>query len=226
MATTLGDIITLALQRADLENSNFIPTNESIFLANSSLAELYGILATSYEDYFTESTEFSIPDGADGYDLATNFFKIRGLDFFTGGQYVNVHRFNFEDRNTINRPINLLLIGLNDMRYRITGKKLYIIPNDMAGGQYRLWFIPKFSPLVSLTDPILSNLEMEDWFEYAIVDVAIKMLQKEESDTQLLMLQKQQLAARIVAESMNRDSAQPERVTDIRTSPYAGIWRY
>ena len=51
-----------------------------------------------------------------------------------------------------------------------------------------------------------------------IIDAAIKCLIKEESDVQVLLMQKKQVLDRIEAMAANRDAGEPERVTDV----YAG----
>ncbi len=210
---TLSELVAAAKQRADLEGSNFIRPAEARFMVNSSAAELYGLLVSSYEDYFTTSFEFSIASDEDGYSLPFVFHKLRGLDLSSSGTWININRFNFEERNSQNRPLNLDLIGV---KYRVVGSRLMIIPADQAAGNYRMWYIPKFVTLED-GDSLDENTSMEYWYEYIVVDAAIKMAQKEESDAVVaaLMMQKMALKTRIEEESANRDAAQPERVTDI-----------
>jgi len=58
------------------------------------------------------------------------------------------------------------------------------------------------------------------WTEYIIVDAAIKCMQKEESDTSVLMAQKQALIARIEAAAANRDAGNPAVVSDSQWSDF------
>lgn len=53
------------------------------------------------------------------------------------------------------------------------------------------------------------------WLEYAILDAAIKCLQKEESDTRVLFGQRERLIQRINDSAPNRDAAEPARVADV-----------
>jgi hypothetical protein len=57
--------------------------------------------------------------------------------------------------------------------------------------------------------------DVNQYVEYVIVDAAIKMMQKEESDVSVLMLQKQALTKRIQEAAQNRDAGEPESVSDI-----------
>lgn len=192
-------------------------------MVNSSAAELYGLLVTSYEDYFTTSFTFSIAEGDDGYDLPFVFHKLRGVDLSLNGEFVNVSRFNFEDRNISERPG---VSGCREMRYRVMGKKILITPSTQAAGDYQMWYVPKFAPMVSDDDSIDDNMSMEFWHEFIVIDAAIKMAQKEESDSvvQVLMLQKMSIVQRIQDEASNRDAAQPESVTDVSSSGRLDGW--
>jgi hypothetical protein len=53
------------------------------------------------------------------------------------------------------------------------------------------------------------------WEEYIVVDAAIKMLNKEESDVGVLSKEKDRLVLRITAASANRDIAEPEPIADV-----------
>jgi hypothetical protein len=79
--------------------------------------------------------------------------------------------------------------------------------------------------LASDTDTVQG---VSGWTEYIIVDAAIKMMQKEESDVSVLIAQKQALLARIEAMAHNRDAGMPSTVADAQSSnsfyPYSGSW--
>jgi len=58
------------------------------------------------------------------------------------------------------------------------------------------------------------------WDEYLTVDVAMRIRDKEESEVQLLLTQKQNITQRILAQAPTRDAQFPETVQD---TSYAGI---
>ena len=62
------------------------------------------------------------------------------------------------------------------------------------------------------------------WLEYVITDAAIKMLQKEESDTSVLQFQKAALIKRIEAAAENRDAGNPATVADVQWTN--GTWPF
>ena len=68
------------------------------------------------------------------------------------------------------------------------------------------------------------------WDEYLTVDVAMRIRDKEESEVQLLMAQKQQITQRILAQAPTRDAQFPETVQDtqgwgIQINTYPWYWQ-
>ena len=62
------------------------------------------------------------------------------------------------------------------------------------------------------------SLDLEQWIDYVVVDVAIKLLQQEESDPSVLMAQKEALKQRIQAMATNRDAGSPGSITDVNVN--------
>ena len=67
------------------------------------------------------------------------------------------------------------------------------------------------------------------WDEYLTVDVAMRIRDKEESETQLLLVQKQNITQRILAQAPTRDAQFPETVQDtsywgIQVNTYPWYW--
>lgn len=213
---TLATLKTRCRDRADMTGSDFIEDDELLEYINSSYTELYDILVSKFEDYYTPApTAFTIASG-NTYTLPSDFYKLRGVDYLiSGSDYVPLRRFNFNERNANTRIHNLRNAPI--IKYRVTGNKLYIEPADNAVGSYQLWYIPLFTPLSSDSDTIDG---VNGWEEYIVVDVAIKMLEKEESDTTSLERAKERLLQRIEVMAQNRDIDQPESITDIMIGGY------
>ena len=76
------------------------------------------------------------------------------------------------------------------------------------------------------------------WYEYKVVDVAARMLDKEESSTEALILHKAQITQRLLANIPDREAEFPEKVQDtlsgyqVRAYPYyfpqywPNFWNY
>lgn len=212
MSMTLAQLRTAVRERADMVNSTFISDAEITSYINQSYIELYDVLVSRFEDYYSKRTAFTL-SSTNEYTLPSDLYKVRGLDFSLGpNDWATVGKWNFEERNRINRAITRTLRGIFDRSYRVMGQTLIVLPDGQAPGNYQLWYIPKVTQLVNTSD---ATTDILDFDEYIIVDAAIKCLIKEESDTQVLLLQKQQLKDRIEAMAANRDT-RPERISNVR----------
>lgn len=210
MTTTLLKLKTQARQRADRVNSNFIEEDELTSYINNSIAELHDLLVSTYgPDYYVESFDFNTVAGTDSYNLPATFYKLKGVDaLINGAEYTSLKPFNWNERNR-----NLITTTETSlMRYRLVGSKLKFNPAPLGSYNVRLWYIPTPTPLV--TDADIYN-DINSYSEYIITDVAIKMLQKEESDISVLASQKMDLRKRIENMAQNRDADQSESITDI-----------
>lgn len=211
---TLAELKQQSRQRSDMENSEFVSDAELTQYINSSLAELHDLLIAAYnEDYVMEEYIFSATDAIE-YVLPANFYKLRGVDLRTGpdGQWSTVKRFNFNRRNEQQNAFTWNLLGLPYMEYRLVGNKVRFNRTPDLNMQFRLFYYPKATKLVLDTDVYD---DVNQFSEYVVVDAAIKMMQKEESDVSVLLAQKEALRQRIIAMAANRDANEPASVTDI-----------
>lgn len=241
---SLGQIRLNAQQRADRVSSPFVTLPEWNSYINQSLFELYDILVTQYgDDYFAAPAAMFVTNGSsqfyplpDGFTTftATNgtpfvapaLYKLLGVDLGLNASnssngWVTLKKFNFNDRNKYFYPNSSSTIyGVYNASYRILGNQMEFIPVPSANQPIRLWYIPKMTMLLKDTD--ISTSSISGWIEYVIVDAAIKALQKEESDTSVLMIQKAALMKRIEAACMNRDAGFPDTISDVRGDGYRG----
>jgi len=223
-SATLSDLQTRARQRSDMVNSSFISDAELLSMINSSYAELYDLMVQTYEDYYITSSTFTLTSSDSGVEaLPADFSKLKGVDYSVGGDYISLYPYNWNTRN--DRQYNRRVRTDYNRTYKILGSNLRIEPRDNATGDYQLWYIPSFTPLVSTTDIVDSQMTRNGWEEYIVVDVAIKMLAKEESNTAHLLLEKQNLKRRLEAAAGDRDADQPEYISDVNRQP-DGYWDY
>lgn len=208
---TLAQLKTRARQHADMENSTFITEPELLDYINGSYAELYDIVVGKFEDYYVVDTPFTITSG-NTEPLPSDFYKLRGLDYkIDANNFIALDKFNFRKRNILNR--STAYSGLNKyLQYRIIGSNIVIEPEDNAAGEYKIWYTPVVTKLVNDGDLVDGINGYED---YIVIDVAIKMLSKEESSTTHLERQKEALLNRIEVAAQNRDYDQPESITDV-----------
>jgi len=344
--TTIGTIRLLASQEADQPTpsaNTFISISEYNNYINLAYFELYGILVEAMGDYYVSSLPYTFStDGINQFfPLPTDFFKLLGVDQnVTPGipnSSITLKTFSYGERNKYNVPYFPILPGLTNLRYRLSGNNLWLIPNPPASNQQvTVRYIPRPSMLSDYGTITLSNVAATDtitiqfvtgtasttltftgiasgatgtefnigvsdtitatnlaavmnanfnnlnfvitssgptvtvqllnpttvtwsaatrafqsdyialspqpevtqsnptqswtnildgvngWEEYCIIATAIRILQKEESDTSLLERRLATMKARIEGEAMNRDFGQPAHVNDVPNYDFFG----
>lgn len=215
-SVTLLQIKTRARQKADMENSNYIGDPELLNYINEALYTWYDIMVSAYEDYFlpAEPLLFTLPVGTDGLqDLPADFYKLAGLDrnISTGStdRFYPMKKTPWRGRTNTENTFRYALTA--NVTYRIFKDKIQMTPKDSANGNYQLWYIPTATPFVTDTD----SIDTVNGFEnLLIVDVAIKMLAKEESDPSLLLMERERLTDALNEMRIDRDINEGERIEE------------
>jgi hypothetical protein len=134
---------------------------------------------------------------------------------------VSLLRFDFIKRNQYVYPNSTSTIyGVYNMRYRLMGNNVNIIPTPSGNQQIRMWYAPKLPGLLKEAD--LTTLGYSGWLRYPIVRAAKYALDKEEgADTSKLDAEIIFLKQRIEQTSQNRDSA-PDTISATRQDPVYG----
>jgi hypothetical protein len=233
---SLGAIRLAAQQRADRVGDQFVGTAEWNSYINTSLYELYDLLITLYEDYFLAAPIqftangstflYPLPNGSNTFINSVTqasftppaLYKLVGVDLAlqtANNAFVTVNKFNFIQRNRFVYPNTASSIyGVFNLQYRMMGNNITFIPTPSAAQSIRLWYIPRLTTLLQDTDTTAFGIS--GWDEYVITKAAYYALTKEESDTGPLVMQLQSLTERITAAASNRDSGQPDTISDTR----------
>jgi hypothetical protein len=234
-------------QRADRVGSNFVTTTEWNYFIRNAMYELYDILMTSYEDWFASSyvtiqtngttSRYPLPNGVTNYlggayngtsgDPAPAFYKLAGMDLNVNTSTitpsrVSLLRFDFIKRNQYVYPNSTSTIyGVYNMRYRIMGNDIVIIPTPAGNQQLIAWYSPRLPRF--LADNDLTTIGVSGWLEYVIVRAAKYALDKEEGtdtaklDNEILFLKK-----RIEDAAQNRDAGFADTISETRSDPIYG----
>lgn len=213
MAVTLAQLRNQARQMADmpLTTSPFVTEAELTTYINQGGASLHDLITAANEDYYITSVEFTLA-ATNTYALPLNFYKLRGLDYKSGDLWVNVPAFNFAHRNRYNDTVRRRP-DYPERAYRVMQGALFVVPETDFAGTYRLWYLLKYSELVSDSD------QLDDlWKEYVVCYAAIQMLQKEESDCSALLRKLDGLERRVVGMTAKRDLGGPRRVAEVRST--------
>lgn len=242
---SLFELRLRAQQTADRVQSQFVTKTEWNSFARLALYELYDILITAYEDLFADqfvylqtngtTQNYPLPDGVTNY-LGGNYngtsgapakalYKLAGIDLgvnTSNNAWVTLLKYNFIERNKYVYPNSTSTIyGVYNMRYRLMGDKINIIPTPAGNQQLRMWYSPKLPNLLADTD--CTTLGFSGWLRYPIVRMAKYALDKEEgTDTTKLDNEILYLKTRIEQAAQNRDSGVPDTISPTRIDPAYG----
>jgi hypothetical protein len=217
--TTLGNLILEAQQRANKENSQFYTQQELTSMVSQSYKELYDKIVTAYGDDYYVATPFTYTTGQNLqlYPLPDDFYKLLlcevALNPTDPNSYVTLKQFNFIQKNLYNYPNQYTMYGITNIRYRLNGSNLMIVPQTQGGQTIRIWYVPRPSQLLNSTDLVDG---VSGWEEYIIADVCIKMLAKEESDVSVFMTQKAEMNKRLDEMAKERNLSEAQTVSDVK----------
>ncbi len=226
---TLQQLMDRCRQRADMVNSGFVTDSEIINWINVYKREYDDLLTRTFgADYSATSTTFSATANTGSYSLSAltggTFYKLQGLDIKDNSSpsgWRDARAFNFHDRNKVFVPTTILPIQTNgDIRYRVWGNSLILRPIPSATINMQIWWTPQTISMSLTTD---SFDDINGWSELIVLDAAIAMKDKEETDTSVLQADRQRMAARITEMAPNRDAGDPHTVSDVRTAIDNGL---
>jgi hypothetical protein len=228
--TSLGSLRVQAQELSDMVNSQFVTLPEWNKYITQSYKELYDLLIAAYgNDYYVKTPYTYTTTGqidpnynAQVFPLPPDFYKLLlcevALNPGDPNSWVTLRQYERTQQNLWNFPNVYTFYGITNLRYRLTGTQLQIVPIASAGQTIRIWYAPRPARLVSDTDLIDG---ISGWEQYILIDAAIKALQKEESDVSAFMGEKALLTARLEAMSQNRNEGEAQRVSDSRMRNFA-----
>lgn len=211
----LVDVRNDAAARADMVvgATTFVTITQANTWINQAITELRDLMIAEYGDDWisTVGSPKTATPSVDKYALDADVYKLIGVDVsFDGGTtWRTCERFEMSDRNRTNRQYGWSASRVP--RYRLFGSQLFFMPPPDSALTYRTWHIPAFTRLVNDSDPFDF---VHGWDDWVACRVAIRMLQKEESDSSALERDLGIIAQRIGAAVRFRDSGAPKRVQD------------
>lgn len=230
-------------QTADRLDSQFVTDPEWNAFIRLAMYELYDLLITTFDDYGIASPvyintngslfQYALPDGTNykggtfggsSGDPSPAFYKLSGLDLgvnTSNNAWVTLHRFDWIERNAYVYPNSTSTIyGVYNMRYKVMGRNLILIPTPAGNQQIRMWYAPILPALLKDTD--LTTIGYSGWLRYPIVRAAKYVLDKEESSAAHLSEELLFLKQRIEQSAASRDQGQAETISNTRRDPVFG----
>ncbi len=223
--TTLGNLKLEAQQRSDLVYSTNISNQEWNTYISNSYKWLYNLILQKYgNDYFiadpyTYTTSGTIDDEtqAQTFPLPDDFYKLMRVEVALNpsdpNSWITLQKFEAIQANLWNYPNVYTFYGITNLRYRLWGSNLQIVPIASAGQTIRIWYSPRPNQLIADTDIVdgISNFE-----ELIVVDSCIKALTKQEQPCEVFIAQKIEMLRELNDAAENRDVGTPETVSDSR----------
>ncbi len=158
---SLGAMRLAAQEASDLENNPSVSTEVWNQFISQSYKRLYDLLISAYgNDYYvaaayqfnlTSAQSYSMPDGSPSFrdvngNIAVKFYKLLGLDLqyqASPNGWVTLKNFQFIERNKFANPNTTVnWNGYSNLRYRIQGDALYIVPSPSQGQLAQAWYAP------------------------------------------------------------------------------------
>ena len=219
-------LMTQVRQRADMENSVFVSDTEIRVWLNAALAELHDIMILCFEDYYVNTTTYSLP-GTNPGTLPADFYKALGVDFETGGVTYSVKRYSFAERNMYNSNAGIVNGNIAALRYNVRDDKIHFIPETPPSGTVTLHYIPECQQFRTGGEDDAANINSKNksvaigYQEYLVVSAAIKCLMKEESDVRMLLAEKANIQKRIENAAPRKDAGQSHKIVDVTVGTHA-----
>lgn len=205
---TLAQLRTRVRQRSDNEfsGSNFITDDEITQLLNTSYQELYGLLERSGL-HLAEELLTITADGSASYDLPADYYATLAV-FRVDGNYRT-----YLPRHSLRVRPSTAITGAASS-YRVVGSTLVFLPTP-TDGTYEVIYIPVPGELSADEDTVDGVL---GWEEYLVIDCAIKILEKEESDVTALRQDRERIQQRIIDEATAQEMSESWTVNNVRYS--------
>jgi hypothetical protein len=200
---TLAQLIERIRQRTDTVGSEFVTDAEITQLINTAYKELYALLVRKSLQR-AESVQTIVADGSAFYPLNSDFVGLLG-----------VYRVLGDERLPLKRHSDRFRPGSRQgdaVSYRLVNSTVELYPQPTSG-EYELVYVPLPGELTDPTDELDGVL---GWEEFVILDAAICVLEKEESDTTKLERKRGRILQRIEDEAQLADLHSVVRIEDTR----------
>lgn len=225
VSRTLAQIETKARQLADQEQGGLGPelvdAEEMEDRANDSLTSFWEFLTRNGADeLLAQRVELTGPSDTPEPTFPEDFYKLLKFQVQDGG-WQPIHRLRDDDQDSwdaeetpsVGSPRYYQLRGVRTNPIR---PRLYPSPGT-ATRTYRLEYVPDAPRFDSTADPAVTTLELPNsWWRWIEYDVAIGLLDKEESDSRALMQRREEMGATILSSMTDVDYSEPRRIRDRR----------
>ncbi len=214
MAITAQNLIDRARQRADFVSSTFLTdSTELLSWCEDSYKELWDLLAEAYgENYLLVLSNIDVADRVVQLGSAL-IHKLIRVDRVANDRRVPLRAFDFAD---VVFSEETQAWESTIVEFNLVGDSVWFNPVPAVTETVSLYYVPQ-AALTTLTGGTGTiSVQAEPWAEYIVIDLAIKMRVKEETDTSDLRLDKEAMRRRIISAGTPRDVTRARRTVDVR----------
>lgn len=222
---TLDDMRTRVRELANMETNaaaGFVTDDELRRRLNEALKGLYDILVESRgQEYYVKNATITLLSGINDYDLPGDFYQGASVVASDGSRFCQLRTWEMLELAAMESLSAQTSGSIYSLRYRFKGpdvsgslpNRITIYPTPGAGFTITVWYIPAMVDLVLGLDTFNG---VNGWEQWAVLTAAIDILNKEESDTSVLMTERAMIEARIRKLAGNQDAGRASRITDVR----------
>lgn len=198
-------------QRADVEDATvWLPNAELTRYINQSIARLYTKITQADEGNYITSATVNTAANVATAALAAAFFKLIHIEVNLGGDKPQtLRRWQFKERHLYGTSG---WVAGEPIAYRLIGDTLHLLPVPKAVHAMTVYYIPAITDLSADGDTFDGR---NGWEEWVVLDAAIKVRLKEESDIAELVHERDALRADICPSVAHQDQSEPDYVQDV-----------
>ena len=214
---TLDDMRTRVRELANMETqaaSGFVTDDELRRRLNEALKGLYDMLIDAWgQEYYVRDTTITLVSGQNDYNLPADFYKGASVTASNNGYHYQLRTWEMQELASMQTLSAHTSGAIYQLRYRFKGRDISIYPTPTQAFSVKVWYIPAMTELVLGTDTFDG---VNGWEQWAVLTAAIDVLNKEESDTSALMVERSMVEARIRKLAGSQDAGRAARITDVR----------
>lgn len=214
-SVSLATLVQEARLRADMESSSFVTDTEVGRLVQASGTWLYDLILSAWgERYFFEQSDVTTTASQAYVSLPSDFYRLLKVGWVEGGSTDPLRLEPFqsdEEWSDAYWGSAASWSRTNPPRYQVRGSDyLYLDPTPSSVQTLRVQYVP-IMPEIEDTTPVPFQ-GVHGWDEFIVLDVAIKLRIKEESDVRDLQGERQMQIQRIEGMAPRRDVGRTHKV--------------
>lgn len=213
LSVLISDIVTDARQYADMVNTQFVTDQEIVGYIDKAYRQMYVKIVSQGSNFFNTKLDYAIVPQQDTYPLPVDFYRLTGVDLNIDSQNkITLMNINMNERNMLKNVFATAYVN-RGWRYWISAENIIFTPAPDNNASFTIWYIPDPVSIISTNQTLVLNPAVV--VDYLGVSAAIRCLQKQESDSSVLIKEQADIITQILDATATQDSAFPLRVTDM-----------